>query len=158
MVGVNIGDMFTPTPWPPEKIEQALSEARCSGYFSCDAVKFWHCDASRILPTARQDQIRKVCGGLEISEFLRLDVSSSLWPIIGGKESTASTESRGFKDAVSMAVVLSLFVHPISRAPAAATAAAVPPVPLRHTIRNQQRRPPVPGLTAVGWESSRVHL
>lgn len=61
MVGVNIGDTLTPTPWTPEKIEQVLSEARCSGYFACDAVKFWHCDAGRILPTAQHDHIRKVC-------------------------------------------------------------------------------------------------
>ena len=60
MVGVNIGDTLTPTPWTPEKIEHALSEARCSGYFETDAVKFWHCDAARILPTARHDHIRKV--------------------------------------------------------------------------------------------------
>ena len=60
MVGVNIGDTLTPTPWPPEKIEKGLSEARCSGYFECDAVKFWHCDARRILPTAQHDHIRKV--------------------------------------------------------------------------------------------------
>lgn len=60
MVGVNIGDLFSPHPWPPEKIEHALSEARSSGYFACDAVKFWHCDASRILPTASKDHIRKV--------------------------------------------------------------------------------------------------
>lgn len=60
MVGVNIGDIFTPSPWTPEKIEHALAEARSSGYFSCDAVKFWHCFPERILPTASQDHIRKV--------------------------------------------------------------------------------------------------
>ena len=60
MVGVNIGDLFTPSPWPPEKIEHALLEARNSGYFSCDAVKFWHCDPKRVLPTASRDHIRKV--------------------------------------------------------------------------------------------------
>lgn len=64
MVGVNIGDTLTPTPWAPEKIGQALTQARSSGYFSCDAVKFWHCDASRVLPTAQQDHIRKVRVGV----------------------------------------------------------------------------------------------
>lgn len=59
MVGVNIGDTLTPTPWTPEKIEQVLSEASYSGYFDCDAVKFWHCDARRVLPTAQHDRIQK---------------------------------------------------------------------------------------------------
>lgn len=60
MVGVNIGEYFTPKPWSQEKIEKALSSARSSGYFDCDAVKFWHCNAERVLPVACQDYIRKV--------------------------------------------------------------------------------------------------
>lgn len=60
MVGVNIGDLFTHCPWPPEKIEDALAEARATDYFCCDAVKFWHCDPERVVPTASKDHIRKV--------------------------------------------------------------------------------------------------
>ncbi|CAM9717979.1 unnamed protein product, partial [Hapterophycus canaliculatus] len=89
MVGVNIGDTLTPTPWPPEKIERALSEARCSGYFSCDAVKFWHCDASRILPTAKHDHIRKLMVHANNHEMLtvtdwRAWVETHLCPVVGG--------------------------------------------------------------------------
>jgi len=62
MVGVNIGDHFTHSPWSTEKTIRVLSEARSSGYFDCDAVKFWHCDAERVLPIACQflGDIRKV--------------------------------------------------------------------------------------------------
>ncbi|CAN0222467.1 unnamed protein product [Ectocarpus sp. 4 AP-2014] len=89
MVGVNIGDTLTSTPWAPEKIEQALAHARSSGYFSCDAVKFWHCDSSRVLPTAQQDHIRKVMVHANNHEMLSVSdwrawVETHLSPVVGG--------------------------------------------------------------------------
>ncbi|CAM9997100.1 unnamed protein product [Ascophyllum nodosum] len=87
MVGVNIGDLFSPSSWPPEKIEHALSQARASGYFACDAVKFWHCDAERVLPTACQDHIRKVMVHANNDEMLTVDnwehwINHNLRPIV----------------------------------------------------------------------------
>lgn len=87
MVGVNIGDIFTPCPWPPEKIEDALSEAHRTNYFSCDAVKFWHCDPQRIIPTASEDRIRKVVVHANNDEMLTVKdwkvwVEHNLAPIV----------------------------------------------------------------------------
>lgn len=60
MVGVNIGDFFADAPWAAHKIECALDEARATEYFDCDAVKFWHCEPTKVIPTASKDTIRKV--------------------------------------------------------------------------------------------------
>lgn len=64
MVGINIGDIFTDAPWGADKIDMCLEEARSTEYFNCDAVKFWHCDPTKIIPVASKDSIRKVCVGV----------------------------------------------------------------------------------------------
>lgn len=87
MVGVNIGDIFTPTPWDHKAIDEALSEARSSGYFHCDAVKFWHCDKDKIIPTASQDYVRKVVVHANNEEMLNVTdwkdwIQTNLEPVL----------------------------------------------------------------------------
>lgn len=87
MVGVNIGDFFADAPWAPDKIDGALGGARCTGYFDCDAVKFWHCDPARVIPTASKDTIKKVMVNVNNDEMLTVNdwigwVESNLAPVV----------------------------------------------------------------------------
>lgn len=98
MVGVNIGDIFTPTPWSHRDIDDALSEAKASGYFSCDGLKFWHCDPEKIIPVASKDYVRKVIVHANNEEMLTVEnwvewLNTNLAPIV-----TALRKCRVFKD------------------------------------------------------------
>lgn len=54
MVGVNIGDLCTDSPWDPRRVRQALSG---KGF---DAVKFFHCDASKVIPIASSLDVKTI--------------------------------------------------------------------------------------------------